>query len=859
MSDTRTTDGPDPLDPESGNTSTRVGPDEYAGILVPDPQPEDLPDDPDVEELLGRLDLRQQVRLLTGADFWALHPEPAVGLRRMVTSDGPAGVRGEAWDERDPSANTPSPTALAATWDPARIERIGRLLAAEARSKGVDVLLAPTINLHRTPFGGRHFECLSEDPLLTAVIATAYVRGVQSQGVAATIKHFVANDSETDRFSVDVTVDERTLRELYLAPFEQVLADAAPWAVMAAYNGVGGRTMTESPLLTEVLKGEWGFDGVVVSDWFATRSTEAAGGAGLDLAMPGPDGPWGDALVAAVEAGRVGEDAVRDKVRRLLRLAERVGALEGTFAPVPEPWPTDRVAGELRSAAAAGFVLAKNDADLLPLRRDALRTVALIGPDSAEGRLMGGGSATVFPAYPVGPLEGLRRVLGEDVEVTHSPGVSSTDRTAPLPPAWLDGGAEVRFLADDGTELHRETRHASSLMYLGRIEGDLTVSDVSQVELTARVRVPHDGRYDVGVAGVGPFVLSVDGETVLDQAVELPEGADPIEGMMRPPMAVRAVELRADAPVELVLRHEPVSADGFGDVDTATMTFKLLLAPVQVPDEALLEQAVAAAAAADVAVVVVGTTAEVESEGFDRVSLALPGGQDDLVRRVVAANPRTVVVVNAGAPVLLPWADEVPAVLLTWFPGQEFGNALSDVLLGTREPGGRLPVTWPSSPDGLPSTQPVDGVLDYAEGLRIGYRRYGGGGSDDHPQPLFGFGHGLGYTTFELGEVAVTGDPASGVQVSVPVTCTGVRSGRQVVQVYASRDGGQVERVPRWLVGFALVDVAPGETVTAVVDVARRSFEHWDVGTGAWQLEPGAFRLHVGTSLATVDAGTDVG
>lgn len=857
MSDTAPgSDESDRFDPEDGGTTTRVGSQDSPGILVPDPQPGDLPDDPDVDELLSRLDLQQKVRLLTGADFWALHPEPAVGLRRIVTSDGPAGVRGQAWDERDPSANTPSPTALAATWDPDRIERIGRLLASEARGKGVDVLLAPTINLHRTPFGGRHFECLSEDPLLTAVIAAAYVRGVQSQGVAATVKHFVANDSETDRFSVDVRVDERVLRELYLAPFEQVLAEAAPWAVMAAYNGVAGATMTENPLLTDVLKGEWGFDGVVVSDWFATRSTEAAGNGGLDLAMPGPNGPWGGALVAAVQDGRVDEAAVDDKVRRLLRLAERVGALEGTFAPLPEPWPADRVAGELRSTAAAGFVLARNDGDLLPLHREELTELALIGPDSATGRLMGGGSATVFPAYTVGPLEGLRRVLGEDVRVSHSTGVSSTDRTAPLPVAWLQSDAVVRFLDASGTELARESRRASELTYLGRITPELSVSDVSAVEVTAVVQVPQDGSYDVGVAGVGPFVLTVDGTRVLDSVVRLPEGADPIEGMMRPPVQVAAVELSAGAPVEVVLRHEPASADGFGDdVDTATMTFKLLLAPVQVPDEELISQAVAAAAAADVAVVVVGTTAEVESEGFDRDTLALPGRQDDLVRRVVAANPRTVVVVNSGAPVLLPWAQEVPAVLLTWFPGQEFGNALSDVLLGMREPGGRLPVTWPATADGLPSTRPVDGVLDYAEGLRIGYRHHDGVGG----QPLFGFGHGLGYSSFELGEVAVTGDPASGVEVSVPVTCTGRRSGRQVVQVYASRPGSAVDRVPRWLVGFQVVDVAPGETVTAVVPVRPRALEHWDTGSGRWQLEPGTFQLHVGTSLATVDEGTEVG
>src|SRR5919112_6134751 len=234
------------------------------------------------------MDLEQQVRLLTGADSWSLHPEPAIGLRRLVVSDGPAGVRGERWDERDTSANVPSPTALAATWDVDRVERLGRLLAAEARRRGVDVLLAPTVNLHRTPYGGRHFECFSEDPLLTARIGAAYVRGLQDAGVGATIKHFVANDSETDRFTLDARVDERTLRELYLAPFEAIVREARPWAVMAAYNSVNGHTMTESPLLRDVLKDEWDWDGLVMSDWGAARDTVGAGNAALDLVMPGP-------------------------------------------------------------------------------------------------------------------------------------------------------------------------------------------------------------------------------------------------------------------------------------------------------------------------------------------------------------------------------------------------------------------------------------------------------------------------------------------------------------------------------------------------------------------------------------------
>src|SRR3954471_5736527 len=280
------------------------------------------------------LTLEQKVRLLTGADFWALHAEPAIGLRSVVTSDGPAGVRGRVWDEREPSANVPSPTALAATWDVARVERLGRLLAFEARRKGVDVLLAPTVNLHRSPLGGRVFECFSEDPFLTGALGAAFVRGLQAEGVAATVKHFVANDSETERFTLDARVDERALRELYLLPFELIMA-ASPWAVMAAYNGVNGVTMTESPLLRDVLKDEWGWDGLVVSDWMATRGTVGAGNAALDLAMPGPDGPWGEALVAAVRAGSVTEAAIDDKVRRILRLAERVGALDGASGTAP--------------------------------------------------------------------------------------------------------------------------------------------------------------------------------------------------------------------------------------------------------------------------------------------------------------------------------------------------------------------------------------------------------------------------------------------------------------------------------------------------------------------------------------------
>jgi beta-glucosidase len=804
-------------------------------------------------ELLKRLSvltLEQKVRLLTGADFWALHDEPAVGLRRTVTSDGPAGVRGELWEERDPSANVPSPTALAATWDVERVHRIGELLAAEARRKGVDVLLAPTVNLHRTPYGGRHFECFSEDPLLTGVIGGAYVRGVQAGGVAATVKHFVANDSETQRFSLDAQVDERVLRELYLEPFDTIVTEAGAWAVMAAYNAVNGTTMTEHPMLREVLKDEWGFDGVVMSDWYATRSTEAAGNAALDLAMPGPTGPWGAALLMAVRDGRVSEEAIDDKVLRLLRLAARVGALEG-FAPTTAPrWTSDQVADELRTTAAAGFVLLRNEDATLPLTASTLRRVAVLGPNAVQPRTLGGGSATVFPPYTVSPVDGLAAALGAQTLVRHADGVRISDRLPAAPPELLrlpggDGaGVQVRFLAADDTVLGAEQRRATAFTWIGRYGPDLPMSAVAAVEVHGRLRADVSGTYRIGGSGVGPFRLSLGNREVFRETLALPDGADVVEAMMRPPQRAEPVDLTEGEEVPFVLRYEPQPAGDFGDVPVATVHFQLVVDRPREDDDTGLDRAVALAAGADVAVVVVGTTEEVESEGFDRASLELPGRQDDLVRRVVAANPRTVVVVNAGAPVLLPWADQVPAILVTWFPGQEFGNALADVLLGLAEPGGRLPVTWPADTERLPSTQPVDGRLPYTEGLFIGYRGY----DRDGRWPAFAFGHGLGYTSWlYLAADAAPGDDGA-VTVAVRLRNAGRRRGRETVQVYAGRPGSTLPRPERWLAGFATVDAAPGEEVTATVVVPARAFRHWDVEAHRWAVEPGEFRLEIGAS-----------
>jgi beta-glucosidase len=763
----------------------------------------------------------------------------------MVLSDGPAGVRGERWDERHTSANLPSPTALAASWDEGLVERLGGLLAHEARRKDVDVLLAPGVNLHRSPLGGRNFEYYSEDPVLTGRIAAAYVRGVQAGGVAATVKHYVANESETDRMTVDSRVDERTLRELYLAPFEHVWRTAAPWAFMAAYNRVNGTTMTESPLLAEPLKDEWGFDGVVMSDWTATRSTDASGRAALDLTMPGPNAFWGDALVEAVRAGRVPEAAIDEKVRRMLRLAARVGALEGVSPAVPSPPPApaaEATAALLREASAAGTVLVRNAGGVLPLDRAGLRRVALVGPNAATARTQGGGSATVYPDHVVSPLEGLTAALGPGVEVVHAVGARIRHGLEPVglrdvrDPVSGEPGIRVRYVEADGTPIADEHRLSGRLGWLG----ERVLARASAIEVEALLRVEEPGRYAVGVGGVGPFRLEADGVVLVEEDIAPEPGADPFAAFLDPPQRSATLDLDPAREVTLRVRHE---------ITPGPMLASLLLgiAAEGLPPEQELERAAQAAADADAAIVIVGTTEAIESEGFDRRDLALPGAQDELVRRVAQANPRTVVVVNAGAPVLLPWRDEVPATLLTWFGGQEFGAALAAVLLGDAEPGGRLPTTWPGREEDVPvlSTTPVDGAIDYREGLDIGYRAW----ARRAAAPAYPFGHGLGYTTWDMtnAHVAAPPGPEGAARVSVTLRNTGARAGRTVVQAYLSRPESAVDRPPLWLAGFAVVEAAGGEETHVSLELPARAFAHW-TGDGGWRIEGGAFTVHIGPS-----------
>lgn len=799
----------------------------------------------DPSELVARLTLEQKVRLLTGADSWVLHAEGAVGLRSIVMSDGPAGVRGVRFDAANPSSSLPCPIALGATWDVDLIEEVTTALGREARSKGVDVLLAPTINIVRTPLSGRGFECFSEDPFLTSRIAVAYVRGVQKSGVAATAKHFVANDSETERRTYDARIGEGVLRELYLAPFEAAIAEANVHLVMAAYNSVNGTTMTaNSPLLHELLKGEWGFDGIVVSDWSATTSTAPSALGGLDVVMPGPHGPWGDKLVAAVRVGIVPESVIDDKVARLLLLASRLGALNGSAdgngRHVASPHAALIDAGLVREATARSFVLLKNERGLLPISAGSVSKVALIGPNAVEPQLQGGGSVKVLAVTRPGLAEALRDAMDVSVSV-HQGSLTSSTIAVPADGTIKDpitgrAGVRLEVRDADGAVVY-DAPHATSVLTWWDGLPEAVHMRGAEVVMRARYRAEVDGPHIIGAAGVGRVRIAVAG-TVLAEASSLPP-RDVVEALSRPPELRVPVQMRAGAETDVSVEFRP---------DSRFVTMRLGIAP-HWEEERLVEQAAKAAAAADVAIVVVGSASGTESEGYDRESMALPGRQDELVRRVAAANSSTVVVVNSGTPVLMPWADDVAAIVQVWFPGQAFGEALAEVLTGDTEPGGRLPVSMPRREADSPvlRAQPDNGNLAYTEGLLVGYRGFDRAGTE----PLFAFGHGLGYTEWQyesLTPETTEIEAGKDLELVVRVRNAGKRAGREVVQVYLEGPANDPSRPLRALAGFATVTALPGASAVARITVPARSFACFDESAREWVTPRGEYTLRAGRS-----------
>ena len=842
-----------------------------------------------VGELVDALTVDEAAALCAGFDMWRNHRVKRLGLGAIKVSDGPVGVRGDGpIGSGTPSVVLPCPTAMGATWDPALVRSAGEVLADEVRDRQASVLLAPTVNLHRTPLAGRNFECFSEDPHLTAELAAAYIDGVQSSGVSACVKHFVANDQEWERHSISAEVSERALRELYLLPFEVAVTRARVWMVMSAYNRLDGTFCSEHRwLLTDVLRGEWGFDGAVVSDWGGTHSTVPAALGGLDWQMPGPPTRFGPPLADAVRAGEVPEDVVRAMAANVLGVARRTSLLDGERTPgeVSPESPersVDRPEARAvaRSIAAASMVLLGNRDGALPLD-PVPASIAVVGPSANLAWVQGGGSAQLNPRSTVTPLEGIvARFSPVGSAVVHEPGVLSV-RSMPLldrrhlealaaespgVAAAMTGPHDEFFLTAEyydnpefaGEPVSVVPMRAATTMWGGVLPPGIEGTYWARWRATfvTPADVPEGASVRFGITSAGPSRLWVDGTEVCS----LWDERTPGESFF----GLGSVEVTADVAAEPGARLEVVfelSNDGSPFVSAGQVGAGI------VPPPDGVQRAVAAAAGADVAVVVVGLDHDTETEGRDRTTLALPPEQDDLVRAVAAVNERTVVVVNAGAPVLMPWRDEVAAVVQMWYPGMEGGHALADVLSGDVNPSGRLPTTFPAELSdtaahhaGNPAHYPgVDGQVHYDEGVFIGYRWFDA--RDLTPQ--WCFGHGLSYTRFEYRDVElnVVDPPSAGplspderpggepvVEVSVTVANIGDRDGHEVVQVYVAPPVGDLARPRRELRGFTRVFVPAGGQVRVSIPLDRRALAAWDPDAGGWVVAAGTHHVEVGAS-----------
>ena len=803
-----------------------------------------------IATLLQQLTLEEKIALLAGASFWLTVPVERLGIPAIKVTDGPNGARGDGlFNTGKPAASFPVGIALAATWDVDLIEQIGMALGDEARTKGAHVLLAPTVNIHRTPLNGRNFEAYSEDPFLTAEIGTAYIKGVQSRGVAATVKHFAGNESEYQRMSISSEIGERALREIYLPPFKAAVQKAGVWAVMSAYNKVNGIHCSEHPyLLHDILRDEWGFDGVVMSDWTGTRSTVDSVNAGQDLEMPGPTVWRGEKVLQAVQRGEIAETTLDESVRRLLGLIERVGAFEHPDIPAEQSVLRPEHAALIRKAGADAAVLLKNTG-ILPLDPGRIEKLAIIGPNVQTAQIMGGGSAQLNPHYRVTPYAGVMTRAGDRLEIGYEPGCTNHRTLPAVNVSWFEGGrVSVDYFASldlsGPVAAAAQTDRLEMIWVPGAMPPGIDPRHFS-ARFSGQFKVPASGHYDFAMTCSGRGRLFIDQAQVFD-SWDHPTG-DVFMLDMSAGQTFGELDLTAGVTYHFRLEYSAQGADMLAGVRVGCF---LPLSPDAI------QRAVQLAAESDVALVFVGLNSEWESEGFDRPDLELTGEQNALVAQVAAANPRTVVVLQTGSPVSMPWLDDVAAVLQAWYPGQECGNAIADVLFGDVTPSGKLTQTYPRRLEDHPAfiNYPGEnGKVHYGEGIFVGYRYY----EKKRIAPLFPFGFGLSYTSFDYANLRLSApalSPHEPLQVSIDVTNTGARAGQEIVQVYVRDVEAPVMRPEKELKAFAKVALQPGETRTVPLTLTREAFAYYDDARRAWVAEEGDFEILVGASSADIRA-----
>jgi len=805
------------------------------------------PDSPAIEQridtMIAKLTPAEKIQLIGGTDSMFTFPAPSIGLPQLKMSDGPLGVR--TWG---PSTAYPADVALAATWDPKLAEREGVALGEDARARGVNFLLGPGVNIDRAPMNGRNFEYLGEDPYLAAHMDVAYIDGVQSQGVCATAKHFAANNSEYDRHNINSVIDERTLRELYLPAFQAAVQQAHVCAVMDSYNLINGEHLTQNNHLNnEILKKDWGFKGLLMSDWDATYDGVAAANGGLDLEMPFAKFMAADVLLPALKSGAVTEATIDDKVRRLLRVSLEYGFLDRPQINTNISLDNQHGAEVSLEGARESLTLLKNEGTLLPLSTERIHTLAVIGPDASPAVTGGGGSSIVDPFHATSLLDGLSESLAGKVNVLYSRGIPSIEDIF-----FHTGFTQLKEETFSGDEAKGKSVVTSPL-FIASWNGQMFAPPAPKpqtIRYTGVYTPKADGPYLFIAAAPGEdrFDLKIDskidsnldGKPVLDQTHR--EGHAP---------QTATVMLHAGQPVHFTLVYHPFSSSpniGFG---------------IRSEHDLIDDNTRKIAASADAVVLSVGFGPDTESEGFDR-TFELPWGQDALIRAVSAINKHTIVVLTAGGAVdALPWIDNIPALLHNYYPGQAGGAALAEVLFGQRSPEGRLPFSfdrsWATDPDHdtyYPTAQPDANhniTVSYSEGLFNGYRYYTSKQLTVDQQPLFPFGFGLTYTTFHYSHIraTVTGKGnATSVNVTVDVTNTGKRAGSDVVQLYLGDPSATVKRPAKELKGFERVSLAAGATRRVQFKLTPRDLSYYSVADHDWTIDPGAFKAYAGGNSA---------
>jgi beta-glucosidase len=784
-----------------------------------------------VDSMLSRMTPEQKVDLLGGINSFYVRGYKELGLPEQKMSDGPVGVRNYG------PSTTMGGIGLAASWNPELVQRLGKVFGEDARARGVHFLLGPGVNIHRAPMNGRNFEYFGEDPFLAARTAVAYVRGVQSEGVIATIKHYMGNNSEYDRHNTDSEIDERTMREIYLPAFEAAVKEAHVGAIMDSYNLINGEHATQNSFLNnEVAKKDWGFDGVMMSDWSATYDAIAAANGGLDLEMPSGKFMNRDTLLPAIQGGKVTQQTIDEHVRRILRAAIRFGFLdhEQPDANIPLLNPEgQKIALE---AAQESFVLLKNEGNVLPLNKNNIKTIAVIGPDAYPAQADGGGSAHVQPFHSVSYLEGLSSYVskGAAVKVLYHPGLKPFRDIAADTEFTTDennGEGGLRAEEFDNTDLSGSpTRtHVDRHVNFGSENYDAPSGNASirwSGYYTAHVSGPHDF-FVLGPGENGGWRLFVDDKLVANNWER-----------------ATAILNFATLPLEQGSKHkvrlEYFRKNAWGP---KRVSFGVLPAADAVNPEAKL-----IASQADVVLLFPGFDASIESEGGDR-TFRLPPGQDELIKEITAANKKTIVVLTAGGNVdMQPWIDQVPVLIHGWYSGEQGGTALAQLIFGDYSPSGRLPISlerrWEDNAS-FKSYYPNDGPkrIKYTEGVFVGYRHF----DHDNIKPLFPFGFGLSYTTFTYKNLNATS-----TTVSFDVTNTGSRAAADVTQLYVGDPHNSVPRPPKELKGFSKIYLKPGETRRVSIPLDARSFSYYDVKSHAWKADAGAFNIYVGRSEADI-------